>query len=134
MDMIDRIDEKYKELREVFETLPSEQLKVADDLIRQAAFLSVTLEDLTESISANGVVETYTNGEHQSGTKISSEAKLYSSLIAKYTAVVGKLFKMIPQGSSSPKTRTVDSFYKAVAAGILKKTDYSAYMNGQIEL
>ena len=75
MDKNKRIELKRVELMESFENLQPEQLKVATDLISQAAFMAVELEDLAELISKEGMTEIYTNGATQSGRKISSNAK-----------------------------------------------------------
>ena len=94
--MKDRIEAKKLELMEIFSGLPENHLKIAEDLIGQAAFMAVTLEELAAKIEENGTVEEYVNGANQSGRKISSDAKLYSALIAKYTAIVTKLIKLVP--------------------------------------
>lgn len=96
MDKNERIELKRTELMESFERLPAEKLKVAEDLIGQAAFMSVELEDLAEVISKEGMVETYTNGANQSGRKVSSNAKMYSTLIGKYNSIVAQLMKHVP--------------------------------------
>ena len=96
MDNNERIELKRAELMKSFETMPPEQLKVATDLIEQAAFLAVSLEDLAEIISQEGMTETYTNGANQSGRKISSNAKMYSALIGKYSTIITKLLKIVP--------------------------------------
>ena len=96
MDNSERIELKRAELMKSFETMPPEQLKVATDLIEQAAFLAVSLEDLAEIISQEGMTETYTNGANQSGRKISSNAKMYSALIGKYSTIITKLLKIVP--------------------------------------
>lgn len=161
MDKEKRVEDKFNELRRLFETLPQNKLKAAEDLIKQAAFLAVTLDDLSYTMSVDGVVEEYTNGEHQKGRKLSSEAKLYSSLIAKYTAIVEKLLKMIPveklpetvstdkadsygkealekarqaaEAQSEEKER-LEAFFSAVAAGLIRQEDYRAFMDGELEL
>lgn len=101
MDANKRIEKKIAELMEIFGGLSENQLKVAQDLIKQSAFLSVTLEDLAEAMSNNGIVEEYKNGQNQHGKKLSTEAKLYNSLISKYTVIVTKLFSMIPEEHSA---------------------------------
>ena len=95
-ERIERIEIKKAELMETFATLPEEKMKVASDLIAQAAFLAVSLEDLSSIIGKEGMTETYTNGKNQSGRKISSNAKMYSSLIGKYNTIVGSLLKIVP--------------------------------------
>ena len=42
------------------------------------------------------MTESYTNGANQSGRKISSNAKMYSTLIGKYNSIVAKLLKIVP--------------------------------------
>ena len=106
MDKNERIESKRAELMESFERLPDEQLKVAVDLIGQAAFMAVELEDLAELISKEGMVETYTNGANQSGRKVSSNAKMYSTLIGKYNSIVAQLMKHVPAPEPKPKEKT----------------------------
>ena len=96
MDKNERIELKRAELMQSFETLPAEQLKVAQDLIAQAGFMAVELEDLAEIISKEGMTEVYTNGANQSGRKISSNAKMYGVLIGKYNSVIAKLLAIVP--------------------------------------
>ena len=96
MDNNERVELKRAELMKSFELMPPEKLKVASDLIDQAAFLAVALEDLAEIISKEGMTEEYTNGANQSGRKISSNAKMYSALIGKYSTIVAKLLKIVP--------------------------------------
>ena len=97
MDKHERIEKKKAELFQTFEEMPEEQLKVARDLIGQAAYLSIELEDLAEIISKEGMTEEYSNGENQSGRKISSNAKMYNSLIGKYNTIVNSLLKIVPR-------------------------------------
>lgn len=96
MDKNERVEKKKAELMRSFETLQPEKLKVAEDLIGQAAFMSVELEDLSEIISKEGMTETYTNGANQSGRKVSSNAKMYGVMISKYNSIVAQLMKHVP--------------------------------------
>ena len=99
----ERIEAKRAELMEYFKYLPEEKLHVASDLISQAAFLAVALEDLAEVISEEGMTEEYVNGRDQSGRKISSNAKMYSSLIGKYNTIVTRLLKIVPPKPDTTK-------------------------------
>lgn len=104
----ERIELKRAELMESFERLPAEQLKVARDLISQAAFMAVELEDLAEIISREGMTEEYVNGQFQRGRKISSNAKQHSVMVSKYLAITSKLLKLVPEPEKKPKVKTVD--------------------------
>lgn len=105
MEKSERIQKKREELESVFAELSDDQKQIANNLITQASFLSVTLEDLNEKINENGTTEQYTNGKNQSGTKISSDAKLYSNLISKYTAIITKLLKLTQNCKTNTRIR-----------------------------
>lgn len=152
----ERIEQKSAELFGVFTELSAEQKKIAADLIRQAAFLAVTLENLAEDIKESGPVETYVNGQHQHGRKISSSAKLYSSLVSKYATIVSKLLGLIPKESRPEKEEPArydpatdpariaaqkkfdeqrakeQAFCDALRAGKIQQSDYRAFMDGEI--
>lgn len=89
-----------------FERLPAEQLKVATDLISQAAFIAVELEDLAEIISKEGMTEEYQNGANQRGRKISSNAQIYTALIEKYKSISFGLLKIVPAPAEKPKEKS----------------------------
>ena len=106
MDKNERIEFKRAELIKSFESLPAEQLKVATDLISQAAFIAVELEDLAEIISKEGMTEEYQNGANQRGRKISSNAQIYTTLIEKYKSISFGLLKIVPVPAEKPKEKS----------------------------
>ena len=125
MEKSERTEAKREELTKLLEGLPEVKKRIAGDLIEQAAFLSVTLEDLAESITKNGTVEEYTNGANQSGRKVSSDAKLYSNLIAKYSAIITKLMKIAPDAKTPKPGRveTPESCFSASVEERMKKEE-----------
>lgn len=153
----ERITEKKEELMEIYRDLPEDVLEVASDLIGQAAFMAVLLEELQEDIEKNGVVEEYTNGANQTGRKQSTAAKTYNSIIGKYSSVIAKLLSLLPK---EPDQRTIDRaelekqkqkeqeekaqhyeeqireqkkkddlFLKALARGEVEQSQYREYIN-----
>ena len=160
MNKEERINSKKNELLQIFSGLSDDELKVASGLIEQAAFIDTTLEDLAEKISVNGTSEEYTNGTHQSGRKISSDAKLYSALISKYVLITTKLLKMIPDKKELSTRRIIpekemiskieyatqynqnlelqkakdEAFFEAVKEGKIKQSDYNSFIEGEIEI
>lgn len=106
MDKNERIELKRAELMKSFERLPAEQLKVATDLISQAAFIAVELEDLAEIISKEGLVEEYQNGQNQRGRKISSNAQMYATLLEKFKSISFGLLKIVPAPAEKPKEKS----------------------------
>ena len=141
---------------EIYSELPEEKLKVASDLIEQAAFMAITLADLAEAINEEGVIEEYTNGANQTGRKISSNAKMYSTLISKYESVTSKLLQLIPKrpakrenvrsnshvlSKQTEEARKWDeqrekeeAFLAALSTGKIQQSDYHAFMAGEITI
>ena len=74
-----------------------------DHLLKNAAFLSVTLEDLRQDINENGIKEQYQNGVNQAGFKDSVETKTYNSLLKTYISIIKQLSDMLPSGNENEK-------------------------------
>ena len=92
------ITEEEARLSAIFSGIESDKTAVCSELIRNAAFLAVSLRDLQEKLNTDGCVETYQNGPNQSGTRISPAAQIYSKLIANYNAVIKALVALLPAG------------------------------------
>ena len=104
-----RVEQKRRELSRVFAGLSDNEKQVAGDLIDNAAFMSVLLEDLAKDIRENGTTEEYSNGATQHGRKISSSVKSYTSLINKYNAVISRLLGLIPEDSRPVRRETPET-------------------------
>ena len=97
-----RIKRERERLLEIFSELNEKRRNTALSLIENAAFMTVTLADLRKTISENGVVSEYQNGENQYGTKKSPEVEVYNTMIKNYTTIIKTLCDMLPEGASSP--------------------------------
>jgi len=111
MSKEERIAAERERLNALFADLDANQLQAAAGLIRSAAFLAVSLEDLEAEINANGYIDSYTNGASQAGEKISAAVQAYTALNAKYQSTIQKLLKIVPparkqtQPITAPKKR-----------------------------
>lgn len=64
---------------------------LASGLIDQAATQKTILDETTELIKRDGVVEEYKNGENQYGRKKSSAAEVYAKFSAEYVKTITAL-------------------------------------------
>ena len=96
-----RIKRERERLLEIFAELDEKRRNTAVSLIENAAFMTVTLEDLRKTISENGVVSEYQNGENQFGTKKSPEVEVYNTMIKNFTTIIKTLCDMLPEGSTA---------------------------------
>lgn len=96
-EKLSRIEAEIKRLNTLFRGEKAKIKKAGESLIRRAAFMRITLEDLEESITLNGTTSTYKNGENQFGTKISPEVQTYNSMIKNYSGVMKQITDLLPQ-------------------------------------
>ena len=74
------VSKEINRLKKLFKDLDENKKKLAKNLIENAAFMSITLEDLKKDIIKYGVKETYVNGKDQFGFKESVESKTYNTM------------------------------------------------------
>lgn len=93
----ERIEVEIKKLKRQFARLDARTKKTVDSLIKNAAFMIVTLEDLQESIKENGVISEYQNGANQWGTKKSPEVEIYNTMIKNHMQIMKQLTDLLPE-------------------------------------
>ena len=91
-----RIKKEKDRLFDIFKDLEANKLKTCAALIDRAAFITISLEDLEEQLNETGWVETYQNGENQSGLKKSAAADVHISLTKNLNAIVKQLLDLVP--------------------------------------
>ena len=87
---------ELKRLKALFASLPENERKFLQPLFENAAFMKITLDGLQVEIREKGTVESYQNGERQSGFKISAAVQAYNQTIKNYNAVMDKLIERLP--------------------------------------
>lgn len=92
----DKIKKEAKRLRKIFADLDRNKLQTVANLIENAAFMSVTLAELQDTINAEGCTCEYQNGENQFGTKKSPEVEIHLAMTKNYTAVIKQLVDLVP--------------------------------------
>ena len=109
------IDKELKKLKRIFTKIDAKVKKAVENLMYNAAFMSVTLQLLQTEINKNGAVSEYKNGENQFGTKKSPEVEIYNTMIKNYSAVMKQLTDLLPRGDLPPDKKE-DGFEKFVHA------------------
>lgn len=104
------ITSKIAELTRTFTKLDAKTKKAVKDLIANAAFMAVTLEELQQTMNESGVVSEYQNGENQWGTKKSPEVEIYNTMIKNYSGVMKQLTDLLPKATPLLKGDEFDEF------------------------
>lgn len=92
-----RIKKEINFLNKFFKNIEKDKKNLIQNLIKKAAFMSVTLDDLQNTMNEEGVVGFYMNGENQFGTKKSPEVEIYNTMIKNFTLVIEKLYNFLPE-------------------------------------
>ena len=88
-----KIKKEIARLKRVFKDLDKNKLQ---SLIKNAAFMAVSLEELQEIINAEGYVVEYQNGENQKGTKQSDAVKTHIAMTKNHAAIIKQLTDLVP--------------------------------------
>lgn len=109
-----KIRKETNKLKKLFKELPNNKKKMAEKLIENASFMSITLDELKEDINLYGVKETYVNGKDQFGFKESIESKTYNTMVKNYMNIIKQLNDMLPAG----KQVDIDDEFERFNGGI----------------
>jgi hypothetical protein len=91
------IKKEKNKLSKIFKKIDTNTFNIAQNLIDEAAFMSVTLKENREYIEEYGVKEFYMNGKGQFGYKESVESKNYNAMIKNYSNVIKQLIDFLPK-------------------------------------
>lgn len=105
-----RIKTELIKLNKQFKELDDKSKKIVESLIKNAAFMIVTLSDLQQEINLNGTVSIYKNGENQFGTKKSPEVEIYNTMIKNHMSIMKQLTDLIPREQVQAQDDGFDAF------------------------
>ena len=91
-----KIKREINRLKRVFRDLDKNKLQTVESLIRNAAFMAVSLEELQEIINEEGYTVEYQNGANQSGTKQSDAVKTHIAMTKNHAAIIKQLCELVP--------------------------------------
>lgn len=96
------IKKEITRLKRIFRDIEVDKIDTVISLVKNAAFMTVSLEDLQETINREGCVAEYQNGEHQWGTKKSPEVEIYNTMIKNHMIIIKQLTDLLPKSTQTP--------------------------------
>lgn len=108
------VKKEFNKIKRTFKEMSPDLKKLNQKLMYNAAWLAVSLDELTETMDENGVVIEYKNGENQYGTKKSPESELYTSWSKQYSTTMKQLSDLLPKEKPSRKS---DELLEFLAGG-----------------
>ena len=105
-----RIKREVTKLKKIYSNLDAERME-------NAAFMTVTLEDLQKQINEEGSIQTGTNGNGFKTTQESPALKAYNSVMQRYTPCIKQLTDMLPDEKSASAAKAGEALAAFVLAG-----------------
>lgn len=99
----EQINKEKSRLKAIFKNLDENKKKLVTPLIEKAAFMSIELDILQETIQQDGWTSEYKNGANQFGTKKSPDAETYIALSKNYAAIIKQLTDLVPAAEKEKK-------------------------------
>lgn len=90
------IKSEYNRLKRIFKDLEENKRKTVESLMKNAAFMAVSLDELQEIINLEGYTDTYQNGANQSGTKQSEAVKTHLAMTKNHASIIKQLVDLVP--------------------------------------
>ena len=91
-----RITKEMRRLKSRLRGMDKNKLDTAEPLIRNAARLTVALDDIWEDYNRVGYVEKYDNGGGQKGSKPSEARKAINEMTKHHIAIMRQLIELAP--------------------------------------
>lgn len=110
VDKTKRIGKELRRLKKLFGDIDENKKKLVQATMEDVAFLTVTMQDLRESINRDGTTVEYKNGENQYGTKQSPDAQLYLQMSQKQTQAMKILVDCMPKAVRVDSMSKEDDF------------------------
>lgn len=93
-----RINKEERRLRKIYKELQKDKLAVVDGLIRRAAYMRITLEDMEIDLDLNGFNELFTQSEKtEPYERERPVARQYQQMNKNYQAICKQLSDLLPK-------------------------------------
>lgn len=90
------IKKELSKLKRTFNNLPQNKQPIADKLIIELAFMSITLDELKQEINSSGVIDEMAQGSY-SILREHPALKTYNTTIQRYTTTYKQLSELYPK-------------------------------------
>lgn len=91
-----KIASEYRRISKALKSIPEDKQNAAKKLMEEAAYMTQIIADSREEIDKNGIIETYQNGENQSGRKKNPAVEIYDRAVNSYGKIIKQLTDLMP--------------------------------------
>lgn len=106
-----KIKKEISRLNKILKEVDSKKKGTAEGLIKEAAFMRVTLEELKDQINREGAIDQMQQGDYFI-LREHPAVKIYTTMVQRYTAVFEKLSGLLPKEIPKEEDDGFDDFIK----------------------
>lgn len=92
----EKIKRETNRLKRIFRDLDKNKKNIVTSLIKNAAFMAITLDELQDIINEKGYTSDYQNGKNQFGEKKIPEVDIHIAMTKNHAAVIKQLCELVP--------------------------------------
>lgn len=108
----DRVKREVLRIKKLLRDLPEDRLKMADGVIKRAAFMAIQLEDLEEDIKEHGNVESFRQNRECEYDRERPATRIYNTVVKNYQSAIKYLVDLIPPQEGVKKKDQLLEFLK----------------------
>lgn len=110
----ERITREERRLKRNYKDIQKDKSAVVEGLIRRAAFMRATLEDMEIDLDNGGFVEMFAQGDQEPYERERPVARQYQQMNKNYQSIIKQLSDLLPK--EPPKQKEDDGFESFVMA------------------
>ncbi|WHP40759.1 hypothetical protein QIX46_19735 [Lysinibacillus boronitolerans] len=111
MTKTERITKEERRLKRHYKDLQLDKKAITDGLIRRAAFMRVTLEDMEVDLDTNGFYELFSQSENQDPYERERPvARQYQTMNKNYQSIIKQLSDLLPKEATKEPDDGFESF------------------------
>lgn len=97
----EKVASEYRRISKALKSISEDKQNVAKKLMEEAAYLTQIIADSRKEIDENGIIETYQNGENQSGRKKNPAVEIYDRAVNSYSKIIKQLTDLMPDTAAA---------------------------------
>lgn len=110
----EKIKKEIRRLNRIYKNIPKNEKAVIDGLIRRAAYMRVTLEEMEEDLNTNGYTELFSQSEKlEPYERERPVARLYNAMNKNYQTIMKQLAEFVEKEPTPAKEQS-DGFNEFV--------------------
>jgi uncharacterized protein (UPF0147 family) len=110
----EKIKKEIRRLNQIYKNIPKNEKAVIEGLIRRAAYMRITLEEMEEDLNTNGYTELFTQSEKvEPYERERPVARLYNAMNKNYQTIMKQLAEFVEKEPALAKEQS-DGFEEFV--------------------